>query len=106
LIVNIKIEYYYYFYYYVINHRLTAMPQVTISGEGVYNLPTQVICSLGGKQGGVSDEKSVSYSTIFEKVVSMNHAREIVATVNRLLVTDGKKAMTWFLYDHKHYNVL
>lgn len=81
------------------------MPQLTIGGKEVYDLPTEAVCSLGGKQGGVSDGKSVSYSTIFKDVVSLNRSREIVATVNQLLVTDGKEAVTWFLYDHDKYNV-
>lgn len=81
------------------------MSQLTIVGKEVYDLPTQDICSLGGKQGGVSNGKSMSYSTIFKDVVSLNHARVIVATVNQLLVTNGKEAVTWFLYNHNKYNV-
>jgi hypothetical protein len=82
------------------------MPQLTIGGKEVHDLPTEAVCSLGGKQGSVSDGKNTSYSTIFRGVFSLNHAREIVGAVNQLLVTNGKEAVTWFLYDHVHYTVL
>jgi hypothetical protein len=81
--------------------------QVTIGGMRVYDLPSDAIAGLGGSQGGVKDAygRIVSYSTIFRNVMSLDHARAIIAEVNRLLVANGEDAMTVFLYDHCQYTV-
>lgn len=81
--------------------------QVTLWGKRVFDLPPDAIAGLGGSQGGVKDASGciVSYSTIFRNVMSLAHARTIIAEVNRLLVANGEDAMTTFLYDHCQYTV-
>lgn len=82
------------------------MPQLSISGKRVYDLSTEAIKDLGGTQGGVKDGRGqIHYTTIFRNVTFLDHARTIIAEVNRLLVANGEDAMTTFLYDHCQYNV-
>jgi hypothetical protein len=76
------------------------MPQLTIHGKEVYDLPTDVVSSLGGNQGGVRDGKHTDYSTIFQNIDSLAYAMEIVRKINVML--QEKEKVTSFYYNHEH----
>ncbi len=79
------------------------MPQLTIHGKEVYNLPTDVVSSLGGNQGGVRDGKHTDYSTIFQNIKSYVNAVEMVRKINVMLQEKEKGKITSFYYNHELY---